>query len=305
MKIVDWQKVETYEGRKVVVSCGVFRRKRKKKGAKKAPARKRRNLSLYPPIGNMRNAGALKGGGKADFGFEVGGRHFNSLECAYICGVYSGTAPEGASAEECAAFGRTCAEIQERIRKEKNALYAKKRWREGKAGHGWAQSYRRQDWKDGSWHYELTFDIFDGEGWMADSGTPAASRYVILQENDYSPVIADVNLPEKLAPDSSVATKVVLRNAGVSAWPGKKTGVGYHWYTLDGKEVYTETNPTVLAKDFAPGMAVVFEGVNIKTPSEAGDYVLVMDMMFDGKYFSESCFSENNDILVRKVKVGE
>ncbi|MBP5093307.1 MAG: hypothetical protein J6332_04600 [Abditibacteriota bacterium] len=159
--------------------------------------------------------------------------------------------------------------------------------------------------KDGSWHYELTFDIFDGEGWMADSGTPAASRYVILQENDYSPVIADVNLPEKLTPDSSVATKVVLRNAGVSAWPGKKTGVGYHWYTLDGKEVYTEANPTVLAKDFAPGMAVVFEGVNIKTPSEAGDYVLVMDMMFDGKYFSESCFSENNDILVRKVKVGE
>lgn len=154
MKNVDWQKVETYEGRKVVVSCGVFRRKRKKKGAKKAPARKRRNLSLYPPIGNMRNAGALKGGGKADFGFEVGGRHFHSLECAYICGVYSGTAPEGASAEERAAFERTCAEIQERIRKEKNALYAKKRWREGKAGHGWTQAYRRPDWKDGSWHYE-------------------------------------------------------------------------------------------------------------------------------------------------------
>ena len=96
----------------------------------------------------------LLSGGKADFGFEVGGRRFNSLECAYICGVYSGTAPEGASAEERAAFERTCAEIQERIRGETNALYAKKRWREGKAGHGWTQAYQRPDWKDGSWHYE-------------------------------------------------------------------------------------------------------------------------------------------------------
>ena len=229
MKNVDWQKVETYEGRKVVVSCGVFRRKRKKKGAKKAPARKRRNLSLYPPIGNMRNSGALKGGGKADFGFEVGGRHFHSLECAYICGVYSGTAPEGASAEERAAFERTCAETQERIRKEKNALYAKKRWREGKAGHEWARAYRRPDWKDGSWHYEWMLYLWT----LKIRQVPAfratirriARTWAVVEESPHGPTKplanpADDELVRKCDGDGWGCVRV-RRPDGSLAWRGR------------------------------------------------------------------------------------
>ena len=195
---VDWQKVSTYEGRKVVVQCGVFKTKRR--GKEKPRPKKRRNLSLFPPVGNMKNAGALKGGGKAGFGFEVGGRHFNNLECAYICGVYSGSAPDGASPEGRAAFERTCAEIQEKIRLEKNGLYAKKRWRFGVDGHEWALDYRRTDWKDGSWHYEWMLYLWTlkirqvpaframvrriARGWAVVEATPHGPKMPLADPSD-------------------------------------------------------------------------------------------------------------------------
>ena len=155
MKDVDWQKVETYGGRKVVVSCGAFKTKRR--GKAKPRECRRRNLALFPPLGNMKNGWEAPGRGKIDFGVEVGGRVFKNLECAYICGVYSGTAPEGASAEERARFEAACADIQERIRLEENGLFAKKRWRQDKErslkGFEWAHAHVRPDW-DEPWHYE-------------------------------------------------------------------------------------------------------------------------------------------------------
>jgi hypothetical protein len=153
VKDVDWQKVRTYEGRKVVVSCGAI--KTKPRGKAKPRERKRRNLALFPPLGNMKNGWALPGRGTVKAGIEVGGRAFENLECAYICGVYSGTAPEGASAEERARFEAACADIQERIRLEDNGLLAKQHWRFGRGGDDYAAAaaYRRTDW-DEPWHYE-------------------------------------------------------------------------------------------------------------------------------------------------------
>ena len=153
MKNVDWQKVRTYEGRKVVVSCGAIKTKRR--GRAKPRERKRRNLALFPPFGNMKNGWKLPDGRTLDFGVRVGGRLFRNLECAYICGVYSGTAPEGASAEERARFEAACADIQERILRDGNGLLAKRHWRFGRGGDDYAAAlaYRRTDWAE-PWHYE-------------------------------------------------------------------------------------------------------------------------------------------------------
>lgn len=152
MKDVDWQAIRTYEGRKIVVSCGTI--KTKPRGAEKPRPRKRRDLALFPPLGNMKNGGPWRRGeADADFGVRVGGRLFSNLECAYICGVYSGSAPAGASSAERARFEAACADIQERIRLERNGLLAKRRWRFGRDGHGWALAYARPDWSE-PWHYE-------------------------------------------------------------------------------------------------------------------------------------------------------
>ena len=153
MKDADWERIRTYEGRKVVVSCGAIKTKRR--GKAKPRARKRRNLALFPPIGNMKNGWTMPDGRELDFSVRVGGRLFKNLECAYICGVYSGTAPDGASEAERARFEAVCADIQERIGREQNGFLAKRHWRDGRGGtdHAAALAYRRTDWSE-PWHYE-------------------------------------------------------------------------------------------------------------------------------------------------------
>ena len=133
---IDWEAMREYRGPKLAV-------------VKNGQSRLRRLYAHHA----SRNKSLAIGNMQTEFGVEVGGRRFPSVEQAYIAGCYS-RPTEGH------------ARIQERIRRESDGLRAKAHWRKAegarekklsaarRAEYARAVASIRRDWCE-PWHYEF------------------------------------------------------------------------------------------------------------------------------------------------------
>lgn len=123
-----------------------------------------------------------------------------------------------------------------------------------------------------------------------------------VHESDYGVRVVDSDIPATLAPGQSIAPKVVLRNYGAQPWDGKRTKIGYHWYSEDGAEAVWDGAAVPLKTTIQPGWPVVVTG-SLVAPDREGVYTLVWDLMMDGKWLSPGSLSRGGDILPVRVEV--
>lgn len=141
-------------------------------------------------------------------------------------------------------------------------------------------------WKPGdSWTYQVVFDIYNGQKWLSELGTPQLKQSIAVFENDYGARVVDCGLGAKVDAGKTLDTKVVVRNIGRQMWDKKRVKLGYHWYHLDGAEMLWDGATTPIPSNVMPGMPLVMTA-KVTTPKYDGQYVLVWDMQIDGVWQS-------------------
>jgi len=155
---------------------------------------------------------------------------------------------------------------------------------------------------DNTWSYQLKFDLYNGSNWLSELGSRTLSRTVDIFDVDYGAKIVDSNLPARLSAGQSVDAKVVVRNNGVHLWDRKRTSIGYHWYQIDGAELQWDCDPTPLKANLQPGLPVI-TSAKVKAPDYDGQYILVWDVMIDGKWLSILPLTRGGDTLPVFVEV--
>ena len=151
-------------------------------------------------------------------------------------------------------------------------------------------------------NYLIRFDINNGKQWLSELGIPTLDKTVDIFESDYGSRIADSDTPSRLNAGQTVEVKVVVRNHGVSVWDRKHVKVGYHWYSVDGTELEWDGLTTPIPTNLQPGWPAVVKA-KVKVPDYDGQYVLVWDVMLDGKWLSTEPLSRGGDILPVTVEV--
>ncbi len=155
---------------------------------------------------------------------------------------------------------------------------------------------------DSGWSYQLRLDLYNGKNWLSEAGSAPLNRVIEILEGDYGPSVVDSNVPAKLTAGQTFEAKVVIRNNGVHPWDRRRTGVGCHWYHLDGLELQWECEPTMLPSNVQPGWPAVVNA-KLKAPEYDGQYVLVWDVNIDGQWCSTLPITRGGDILPVFVEV--
>lgn len=158
-------------------------------------------------------------------------------------------------------------------------------------------------WKqDEPWSYQLRFDIFNGQQWLSEAGVSTHNRTIDIFDTDYGIRIIDSDVAGELPAGQTINAKVVVRNNSDQAWDKKRVKIGYHWYNLDGSEAVWDGITVPLKSNLQQGWPLVNEA-KLKVPDYDGQYVLVWDLMIDGKWASMAPISRGGDILPIFVKV--
>jgi len=158
---------------------------------------------------------------------------------------------------------------------------------------------------DDAWSYQIRFDLLNGiknPKRLSDAGGTVLARAIDVYSSDYGPRIVDSDVPATVPPGQAIEAKVVLRNTGVMTWDGKKTKIGYHWFSQDGKELEWDGAATPIKTKAEPGWASVVTAT-LQTPKQEGNYVLVWDVNVDGKWLSTYPLSRGGDVLPVAVEV--
>ena len=102
---------------------------------------------------------------------------------------------------------------------------------------------------------------------------------------------AEITLPDapgSLRAGGRATLRVVVRNVGDSAWPGRawrsdafQVGIGNHWLDAEGREVKHDDGRAPLASDLRPGESREME-LTINAPKRPGEYTLEVDALQEG-----------------------
>ena len=155
---------------------------------------------------------------------------------------------------------------------------------------------------DQAWSYQLRFDIFNGQNWLSEHGSPTLTRIVDVFDSDCGARVVDSNVPPKLVAGQVFDAKVVIRNTGAITWDRRRTGVGYHWYHLDGTQMQWDCPTTPITSDIKAGWPVV-TNARIKAPEYDGRYILAWDVMIDEVWLSTLPLTRGGDLLPVFVEV--
>lgn len=158
-------------------------------------------------------------------------------------------------------------------------------------------------WKQNDdWSCQLRFDVYNGQQWLSEANVRTLDRVIEVIENDYGPRLVDCDLPTKLIAGQTYDVKVVVRNMGSQTWDRKRTKLGYHWYYVDGAEMEWDGPSVPMKLDLTPGLPAVVLA-QVKAPDHDGQYVLVWDVMIDGKWLSLEPQGSGGDVLPVFVEV--
>ena len=121
-------------------------------------------------------------------------------------------------------------------------------------------------------------------GWFSKEEAPAGKftlKVTDALDADYGPTTS----PATVIPGAEVPIQVQLQNTGLAPWV--TTGehpvhVSYHWLARDGTPVIWDGARNALSHDIAPGESVQLQ-VAVRAPSTEGDYLLVWDLVQEGK----------------------
>ena len=160
-----------------------------------------------------------------------------------------------------------------------------------------------ESWKQTDpFSYQLRFDIYNGQKWFSELGSPTMNRTIGIFDYDYGTRVVDSDISKQLTAGQTIEAKVVIRNNGKQIWDRKKTKVGYHWYNSDGTEVLWDGITTPIKSDVQPGWPLMAKA-SVKVPDNEGRYVIVWDVMIDGEWQSIKPISRGGDILPVSVEV--
>jgi len=158
-------------------------------------------------------------------------------------------------------------------------------------------------WKQSElWSYMLSFDIHNGSGWISEAGAAKCDRIIDVYELDSGARIIACDVPEEIDAGKTVNVKLVVRNDGPDTWEKDTHSFGYHWYYLDGVEAVWDGEKTPIQGRIKPGTPAVVEAKLVAPPYD-GRYILVWDVVVNGKWASTSEICRGNDILATEVTV--
>jgi hypothetical protein len=97
-----------------------------------------------------------------------------------------------------------------------------------------------------------------------------------------------LDAPAAMHVGARATLRVVVKNAGDSAWPGRawksdafQVGIGNHWLDAEGREVAHDDGRAPLASDLRPGESREME-LTVNAPKEHGEYTLEVDVLQEG-----------------------
>ncbi|MFQ3549602.1 MAG: sugar-binding protein, partial [Armatimonadota bacterium] len=148
------------------------------------------------------------------------------------------------------------------------------------------------------WSYVIDLNIVSNGSKI----TQKLSQAISIYSSDYGVRFADSDIPQKLNAGKKINVKVVIANNGKHKWDKKRTQIGYRWYYADGTKAPFEGEIFPINTDIAPGWPTVLNA-SVTAPNIDGYYVIVWDMMVDGKWLSSEPLTRGNDLLPVFVEV--
>lgn len=82
---------------------------------------------------------------------------------------------------------------------------------------------------------------------------------------------------------------VTVSNQSAAIWQTQDSALlhlSYHWYNANGEEHHFDGVRTALSEPIAPGCSQTLQ-MNILPPTEAGDYLLEVSMVMEGRFWCE------------------
>jgi|GEM_PF-846061 len=152
------------------------------------------------------------------------------------------------------------------------------------------------------WSYRLVFDVVaDGSSVSAATGR-SYSVPVSIFADDLGVWIADSQVPAKFTVGQKAKVKIAVRNASARTWkPGECAAIA-KWYTADGLAFPGPEYKLPLKNEIGPDKFDMLTG-EIQAPERDGMYILMWDMLINGKIASKSPIRGKNDIGLQYVQV--
>ena len=130
--------------------------------------------------------------------------------------------------------------------------------------------------------YTLELDLVEGaSGWFAQQGSPAWRAEAVRVGDRYRVAWLNVAAPTSGKAGETVRFQVRMRNDGALTWtPGgnRPFNLTYKWLAPDRQEVVPDGLRTPLPGNVAPGEEVTVQA-SVQFPAEAGEYILMLDLV--------------------------
>ncbi|MGD2205712.1 MAG: discoidin domain-containing protein [Anaerolineae bacterium] len=130
--------------------------------------------------------------------------------------------------------------------------------------------------------YTLELDLVEGaDDWFADRSSPVWQSDPVRVGDRYRVDWLSVAAPSTGTAGERVTFSVQMRNNGALTWkPGgdHPFNLTYKWLDADREVVVADGLRTALTRDVAPGEEITLDA-RIQLPAQAGEYILMMDMV--------------------------
>lgn len=156
--------------------------------------------------------------------------------------------------------------------------------------------------QNSQWSYQLVFDVVTDRASVSAAAGRVHSVPVSIFGDDLGAWIADSQISDSLIVGQKAKVKVAVRNNSSRIWKPGECAVLAKWYTVDGLAVPGPEYKVPLKNEIAPDKFDMLNG-EVQAPNRDGLYILMWDMVIDGKTASKSQIRGKNDISLAYVQV--